>query len=72
MMPQGGDPSHPRAAATAYQCVVRQGLVWVKLQPASKDGSGVHVLVRKVGCVWCWRRMLLRVLGWSGRAFTHC
>jgi len=41
-MPQGGDPSAPRAAATAYQCTVKQGLVWVKLKPAPKDGSGAE------------------------------
>ncbi|EFN56079.1 hypothetical protein CHLNCDRAFT_145588 [Chlorella variabilis] len=39
LMPQGGDPTAPRAAATAYQCAVKQGLVWVKLQPAPTDGS---------------------------------
>lgn len=40
LMPQGGDPTAPRAAATAFQCAVKQGLVWVKLKPAPKDGSG--------------------------------
>ncbi|KAL4451506.1 hypothetical protein ABPG75_007168 [Micractinium tetrahymenae] len=39
LMPQGGDPTAPRAVATAYQCAVKQGLVWVKLKPAPKDGS---------------------------------
>lgn len=34
-MPQGGDPSNSRACVAAYQCCVRQGIVWVKLQPAS-------------------------------------
>jgi len=33
VIPQGGDVSSPRACATVYQCAVKQGLVWVKLQP---------------------------------------
>ncbi|KAI7840725.1 hypothetical protein COHA_005541 [Chlorella ohadii] len=38
-MPQGGDPSAPRSSATAFQCAVKQDMVWVKLQPAPADGS---------------------------------
>ena len=36
-IPQGGDISNPRAQATAYQCVAKQGLVWVRLQPSVDD-----------------------------------
>ena len=38
-MPQGGDPSAARARASAYQCTLLQGLVWVRLKPAPADGS---------------------------------
>ncbi|KAL4424531.1 hypothetical protein ABPG77_010111 [Micractinium sp. CCAP 211/92] len=49
LMPQGVDPTAPRAAATAFQCAEKQGLVWVKLKPAPKDSSepdtsGIHTL----------------------------
>ena len=40
VMPQGGDPSAPRACATAFQCAEKQGLVWVKLKAPPRDGSG--------------------------------
>lgn len=40
VIPQGGDFSSPRACATVYQCVVKQGLVWVKLQPMNEGGGG--------------------------------
>ncbi|KAH7622547.1 hypothetical protein Ndes2526B_g03378 [Nannochloris sp. 'desiccata'] len=38
-IPQGGDISHPRAQATSFQCVAKQGLIWVRLQPHHEDGS---------------------------------
>lgn len=34
-IPQGGDPSNPRACATAYQCTVKQNLIWVRLKPVT-------------------------------------
>lgn len=39
-IPQGGDPANPRAAVAAFQCVERQGMVWVKLQPVKQASSG--------------------------------
>lgn len=54
-MPQGGDPTAPRAAATAYQCAVKQGLVWVKLQPAPTDGSGAGCHRRRGASCRAWR-----------------
>ena len=38
-IPQGGDPGDPQTHATAYQCAARQGLLWVKLQPAGPEGQ---------------------------------
>ena len=42
-IPQGGDPTSPRACAVSYPCVVRQEMLWVKLVPNSlemaTDGS---------------------------------
>lgn len=39
LMPQGGDPTAVRAQATAFQCAMKQGLVWVKPKPLPTDAS---------------------------------
>lgn len=39
VIPQGGDHTNPRSAATAYQCTLKQGLVWVKLKPFQSDDA---------------------------------
>jgi phenylpropionate dioxygenase-like ring-hydroxylating dioxygenase large terminal subunit len=39
LIPQGGETSNPRACATAYQCEERQGLIWVRLQPAGAPAT---------------------------------
>lgn len=39
-IPQGGDPSNPRSAATAYPCVVKQGLLWVWPSAVSLEDFG--------------------------------
>lgn len=36
VMPQGGQENNARSCATAFQCVERQGMVWVRLKPAAE------------------------------------